>query len=180
MDLESAANIGEALSGLAIMFTLLFGLRQVLEVNRNRRFEISQTIANSLENPLVQRGFANLGRIQPGMTLQEFGEMPREDKDAINSVIVLMANHAVMTFNRNLSFDIVASFYRGYLPLIGAGLRHVMLLVENAYIHHEASAVTEENGLGTNHWVFWLLDRMEETSNAEEYKPHLTQTEWRP
>ena len=28
MDLEAAANIGEALSGLAIMFTLLFGLRQ--------------------------------------------------------------------------------------------------------------------------------------------------------
>ena len=180
MDLESAANIGEALSGLAIMFTLLFGLRQVLEVNRNRRFEISQTIANSLENPLVQRGFANLGRIQPSMTLQEFGEMPREDKDAINAVIVLMANHAVMTFNRNLSFDIVASFYRGYLPLIGAGLRHVMHLVENAYIHHEASAVTEENGLGTNHWVFWLLDRMGETANPAEYKPHLNQTGWRP
>ena len=61
MDLEAAANLGEALSGLAIMFTLLFGIRQVLEVNRNRRFEISQTIANSLENPLVQRGFARSG-----------------------------------------------------------------------------------------------------------------------
>ena len=180
MDLESAANLGEALSGLAIMFTLLFGIRQVLEVNRNRRFEISQTIANSLENSLVQRGFANLGRIQPGMTLQEFGDMAREDKDAINAVIVLMANHAVMTFHRNLSFDIVASFYRGYLPLISAGLRHVMTLVENAYIQHEGSAVTEENGLGTNHWVFWLLDRMQETSNPVEYKPHVTQTEWRP
>ena len=180
MDLESAANIGEALSGLAIMFTLLFGLRQVLEVNRNRRFEISQTIANSLENPLVQRGFANLGRIQPSMSLQEFGDMSREDKDAINAVIVLMANHAVMTFNRNLSFEIVVSFYRGYLPLIGPGLRHVMQLVENAYIHHEASSLTEDDGLGMNHWVFWLLDRMEETSNPLEYKPHLNQTNWRP
>ena len=58
MDLEAAANLGEALSGLAIMFTLLFGIRQVMEVNRNRRYEISQTIAQSLENPLVQRGFA--------------------------------------------------------------------------------------------------------------------------
>ena len=45
MNLEAAANIGEALSGLAIMFTLLFGIRQVMEVNRNRRYEISQTIA---------------------------------------------------------------------------------------------------------------------------------------
>ena len=65
MNLESAANIGEALSGLAIMFTLLFGLRQVVEVNRNRRFEISQTIATSLENPLVQRGFATFGSVIP-------------------------------------------------------------------------------------------------------------------
>ena len=53
MDLEAAANLGEALSGLAIMFTLLFGIRQVMEVNRNRRYEISKTIAQSLENPLV-------------------------------------------------------------------------------------------------------------------------------
>ena len=60
MDLEAAANIGEALSGLAIMFTLLFGIRQVMEVNRNRRYEISQTIAQSLENPLVQRALLRL------------------------------------------------------------------------------------------------------------------------
>ena len=46
MDLDTAASLGEALGGLAIMATLLFGLRQVIEVNRNRRYEISQTIAN--------------------------------------------------------------------------------------------------------------------------------------
>ena len=63
MDLETAANLGEALSGLAIMATLVFGLRQVMEVNRNRRYEISQTIAHSLENPLVQRGFATFGGV---------------------------------------------------------------------------------------------------------------------
>ena len=86
----------------------------------------------------------------------------------------------VMTFNRNLSFDIVASFYRGYIPLIGPGLRHVMRMVENAYIHHEASGVTEETGLGTNHGVFWLLDRMEDIPSPVEHKPHLNQTDWRP
>ena len=46
MNLEAAANIGEALSGLAIMFTLLFGIRQVMEVNRNRRYEISKRLHN--------------------------------------------------------------------------------------------------------------------------------------
>ena len=113
MDLEEAANIGEALSGLAIMFTLLFGIRQVMEVNRNRRYEISQTIAQSLENPLVQRGFATFGAIiKHNSTPEDLMELSREQKDASNAVIVLMANHAVMTYHRNLSFDLV------YLSLI--------------------------------------------------------------
>ena len=60
MNLETAANLGEALSGLAIMATLVFGLRQVMEVNRNRRFEISQTIATSLENHLVPVSYTHL------------------------------------------------------------------------------------------------------------------------
>ena len=33
--------------------------------------------------------------------------LTREQKDATNAVVVLMANHAVMTYHRNLSFDIV-------------------------------------------------------------------------
>lgn len=180
MDLEAAANLGEALSGLAIMFTLLFGIRQVLEVNRNRRFEISQTIANSLENPLVQRGFAALGMINERTTFEEIYGAPREEKDATNAVIVLMANHAVMTFHRNLAFDIVASFYRGYLPLIEPGLRRMMTLVEQAYIHHEESAIDEETGLGTYHWVHWLLDRMMDVKDPHQEHPHRTQTDWRP
>ena len=105
MNLETASQLGEMLGGLAIVFTLLFGVRQVMEVNRNRRFEISQTIANSLENPLVQRGFATFGgAISKESTLEDLMNLTREQKDSTNAVIVLMANHAVMTFHRNLSF----------------------------------------------------------------------------
>ena len=81
MNLETAANLGEALSGLAIMATLVFGLRQVMEVNRNRRYEISQTIAQSLENPLVQRGFATFGGVITKDTgLKDLMELTREQK----------------------------------------------------------------------------------------------------
>tara|TARA_B100000003_G_C10835994_1_gene332951 strand:+ start:316 stop:861 length:546 start_codon:yes stop_codon:yes gene_type:complete len=181
MDLESAANIGETLSGLAIMFTLLFGIRQVMEVNRNRRYEISQTIAQSLENPLVQRGFATFGAaIKGDTTLEELMALSREQKDATNAVIVLMANHAVMTYHRNLSFDLVYSFYNGYISLIGASLRRMMHLTELGYMMHEASSVTQEDGMGTFHWVIWLLDRLEEHHKSEEYKPHIHQKNWKP
>lgn len=181
MNLETAANLGEALSGLAIMFSLLFGIRQVMELNRNRRYEISQTIATSLENPLVQRGFATLGAVfTKDATMEDVMALSREEKDSANAVIVLMANHAVMTYHRNLSFDIVYSFYRGYLSLIGPSLRRLMQLTEGVYMSHEMSSVTEEDGMGTFHWVLWLLDRLEEHYKEDEYKPHLTQADWKP
>ena len=181
MNLETAAQLGEMLGGLAIVFTLLFGLRQVMEVNRNRRYEISQTIANSLENPLVQRGFATFGSVvTKDSTPEELMELTREQKDATNAVIVLMANHAVMTFNRNLSFDIVYSFYKGYLTLIGPSMRRMMGLVEYGYSMAEQSAITLEEGMGTFHWVIWLLDRLEEHESSEQFKPHLNQTNWKP
>ena len=40
--------------------------------------------------------------------------------------------------------------------------------------------VTEEDGMGTFHWVLWLLDRLEEHHKADEYKPHLNQKDWKP
>ena len=181
MNLETAANLGEALSGLAIMATLVFGLRQVMEVNRNRRYEISQTIAQSLENPLVQRGFATFGGIITKDTgLKDLMELTREQKDATNAVVVLMANHAVMTFHRNLSFDIVYSFYKPYLSLIGVSMRRMMMLTEQGYIMHDQSSVTEEEGMGTFHWVIWLLDKLEAHHKPEEFKPHLNQKDWTP
>ena len=81
MNLETAASLGEALGGLAIMATLLFGLRQVIEVNRNRRYEISQTIAKSLENPLVQRGFSTFGNvITKDATIEDLMGMTRNKR----------------------------------------------------------------------------------------------------
>ena len=50
MDIETAANIGEAASGIAILFTLLFSLRQIKYWNENRRYEIGRDLANHFES----------------------------------------------------------------------------------------------------------------------------------
>ena len=180
LDLETAANVGEAFGALAILLTLLFGLRQMQEMNKNRNFEIAQTIATSLENPLVQRGFSVFAnQFHEESTLEELAAFSREEKDAMNAVIILMSNHAIMTFNRHLSFEIVSSFYRGYVPLISPGLRRSMELIESIYIQMDKIAITEEVGFGMFHWVFWLLDRMEEHPVGE-VKPHLSYQDWKP
>ena len=55
-----------------------------------------------------------------------------------------------------------------------------MELVEYGYSMAEQSAITLEEGMGTFHWVFWLLDRLEEHEAPEQFKPHLNQTNWKP
>ena len=55
MNLDTAAQLGEALGGIAILLTMLFGLRQVVEWNKTRRNEITQRIAEHLGTTLVQR-----------------------------------------------------------------------------------------------------------------------------
>jgi hypothetical protein len=45
MDLDTAAQLGEVFGGLAILITLLFGLRQVSQWNENRRYDIAQSVA---------------------------------------------------------------------------------------------------------------------------------------
>ena len=180
MNLESAAQIGEMLGGLAILFTLIFGLRQISEVNRNRRYEISQTIAASLENALVQRGFSVFAnKIHSDTTIEQLSECSREEKDAMNAVLILMSNHAIMTFNRHLSYEIVASFYKGYVPLIAPGVRKSMELIESMYIMIDKIQITEETGFGMFKWVIWLLDRMEEYPIGED-NPHISYKDWKP
>ena len=37
MNLDEAANVGEILGGLAILVTLIFGIRQIKEYNKSKR-----------------------------------------------------------------------------------------------------------------------------------------------
>ena len=60
MNLDEAANLGEFLGGLAIFATLLFGIRQITELNKAKESEASREIANLLSSPIYQSGLSIL------------------------------------------------------------------------------------------------------------------------
>ena len=65
----------------------------------------------SLENPLVQRGFATFGGVASrDSTLEDLMSLTREQKDATNAVIVLMKSPAHMPFKGY--FEDRVHFYR--------------------------------------------------------------------
>ena len=54
MDIETAANLGEMLSGLAILFTLIFGARQIKQWNETVKINSARDVANHISSPSIQ------------------------------------------------------------------------------------------------------------------------------
>ena len=155
MDIETAANIGEAVSGIAILFTLLFSLRQMKHWNENRRYEIGRDLAANMNNPLVHRGFSvSTVKLHDELTPQELNDLSREEKDAMNALMIGMNNIGVLAKNGHLSMDLVDDFCGVYFRMFASRWRRVIqiFMMINTAKHDEPV-----DGVWSG--LFWLLDR---------------------
>tara|TARA_B100002052_G_C15829263_1_gene574534 strand:- start:60 stop:587 length:528 start_codon:yes stop_codon:yes gene_type:complete len=175
MNLEEAANIGEILGGLAILATLIFGLRQIIEFNKSKEREAARDIANLLSSPMYQTGLAILiNKLSDDFTLDDLSKLDRKEKDALNFLAINTNSIGIMTFERQLSFNTVCSFFQSLTSIVGGRLRTLMqVLEENA----------KKQGTGQNHealdWAIWLIDRMEELPPIEG-PAHVIHRNWKP
>ena len=162
MDIETAANIGEAVSGIAILFTLLFSLRQMKHWNENRRYEIGRDLAAHMNNPLVHRGFSiSTVKLHDELTPQELAALSREEKDAMNALMIGMNNIGVLAKNGHLSMDLVDDFCGVYFRMFASRWRRVIqiFMMVNISKHDEPT-----DGVWSG--LFWLLDRYDPTKDA--------------
>ena len=113
MNLEDAANIGEILGGLAILATLLFGLRQIAELNKSKEREAARDIANLLSSPMYQKAISILiNKLSDDFSLEDLDKLDREQKDALNFLAINTNSIGIMTFERQLSFHTVTRFFQ--------------------------------------------------------------------
>ena len=183
MDLETAANLGEALGGLAILITLLFGLRQIRDLNQTRRFEIAQSVASRFESPPFQYGLAIvITKVREDMTLEQLADLSREEKNALNSFSLGLNSIGIQVFNRLVPIEIVASYLQQLTTAMGGRLRVLSkLLMENAYANQLGEGV-ERYGEGISDtgldWMIWLVDRLDEYPFPEA-PAHILHKEWK-
>ena len=103
MNLDDAANIGELLGGLAIVATLIFGIRQIIELKKAKEHEATRELANLLASPMYQYGMAVLvNRLSNDFTLEDMNPLERKDKDALNFLAITTNNIGMLTFERQL------------------------------------------------------------------------------
>ena len=176
MNLEDAANFGELLGGLAILVTLIFGIRQLIELQKVKEQEASREMANLLASPMYQTGMSILvNRLSDDFTLEDLDKLERKEKDATNFLAINTNSIGMMTFERQLSFKSVTIFMQPINEMIGGRLRTlVRVLQENA----------RNQGVGVNRgrvfdWVIWLLDKMDEQPPIEG-PAHVVYKDWKP
>ena len=176
MNLEDAANIGELLGGLAILVTLIFGIRQLIELKKVKEKEASREIANLLASPMYQTGMSILvNRLSDDFTLEDLDKLERKEKDATNFLAINTNSIGMMTFERQLSFKSVTIFMQPINEMIGGRLRTlVRVLQENA-----RNQGIDENSTHVLDWILWLLDRMDEQP-AIEGPAHVVYKDWKP
>lgn len=158
MDLDTAARIGEALGGFAILGTVLFGLRQIIEWNKTRRNEISQQVSSHLSTPMVQLGMSVLANeLKDGFSPRDLAALTREQKNAINSILVGLNNHAIMTYQGHLDLNIISAYYQPYSMFLDKQVRKIVGFTSGW--KEDGSGMGEK--IGPFDWVIWLLDQLE-------------------
>ncbi|MBD18344.1 MAG: hypothetical protein CMB13_01715 [Euryarchaeota archaeon] len=176
MNLEDAANLGELLGGLAIFVTLLFGIRQITELNKSKESEASREIANLLSSPIYQSGLSILiNKLSDDFTLEDLDKLDRKEKDALNFLAINTNSIGLMTFGRQLSFNAVTRFMQPINRMIGRRLRTLIeVLDRNA---RNQGILTEQTEVLD--WAIWLFDRMDEQPPIEG-PAHVIHRNWKP
>jgi len=176
MNLDDAANLGELLGGLAILVTLIFGIRQIIELNKGKEREASREIANLLASPMYQSGLSVLiNKLSDDFGLEEMVQLERKEMDALNFLAINTNSIGVMTFDKQLSFKSVTRFMQPINEIVGNRLRTLVKVlltnVENRGIENIDNAVLD--------WVIWLLDRMDEQPPIEG-PAYVLYRDWKP
>ena len=162
MQLQEAAQIGEAVSGIAILFTLLFSLRQIKFWNENRRYEIGRDLANFMNTPLIHRGFAvTTLKLSEELTFEGLNALSREEKDAMNATMIGFNNIGLLAKYGHLSNDLVEAFCGYYIRIFGSRWRRAVEIHAKAMMQQPESIRMVWGGL------YWLMDTLEEAPNSE-------------
>ena len=164
MDLEEAANLGEILGGLAILVTLLFGIRQIVELNKAKEREASREIANLLASPMYQSGLSILvNKLSDDFTLEDLAKLDRKEKDATNFLAINTNSIGMMTFERQLSFKSVTRFMQPINGMVGSRFRTLVQLLQ---VNAKNQGLVLDNNEVLD-WSIWLFDKMDEQPPIE-------------
>ncbi len=161
MDIETAANFGEMLGGLAILLTLLFGMRQVKQWNETMKINSARDVANHISSQQIQYAIVLLvNALEDDFTFEEYANMSRKDKDAINALVLGLNTHGILVSKGILSLELVTLFYQQFT----IGLSKRLFRLQKVMTENVKNKVGSEevNKLPPLEHMLWLLKQIDQ------------------
>jgi hypothetical protein len=112
-----------------------------------------------MNNPLIHRGFSvSTTKLHDKLTIQEMAALTREEKDAMNAMMIGMNNIGLLAKNGHLSLDLVEAFCGTYVRVFGTRWRRAVEVFTAASMSENDEPIEAVWG-----GLYWLMDTFKPT-----------------
>lgn len=168
--LQTLANLGEFLGGIAVIGGVLFAVIQIRQYREGKQREIALELLRSFQTPDFAKALRAVFYMPDGLTREEVEAYAGEDMHLVYALGTTFESLGILVFRGEVSLALVDDFFSGPITISWRKLK--------PYHIGEREELNRET---IGEWFEWLADRMSEReSNRPPVPAHIAHKSWRP
>lgn len=168
--LQTLANLGEFLGGMAVIAGVVFAVIQIRQRRQERQREGALELLHSFQTVEFAKSLQILSQLPVGLSKKDIEDRVGEEIGLIWALMTTWESVGILVFRREIRLDLVDDFFSG--PIVVSWEKLQALVADDR----------EQGGRNTYwEWFQWLHDRMRERESATPPVPaHIEHSEWKP
>ena len=150
-DLATYAAIAEIFGATAIFGGAIFGIFQLNEYRKRRRFQVAADLCRTFTDPALASAVVLLKSLPDGISLEEYRNLDSSYEEAAQVVGMTFETMGILVQKDMASLQMVQELAGGLLLMLW---RKIEFQIKDTR--------TEQNNPRFGEWVQWLVDRIEE------------------
>lgn len=166
--LQTLANLGELLGGLAVIVGVVFAVIQVRQYKEAKQREIALELLRSFQTPDFAKALRTVYAMPNGLTKGEIEAHAGDDMHLVYALTTTWESLGVLVFRGELSLSLVDDFFSGPITISWRKLEPYMLAERK-----------EQNRETIGEWFEWLADQLtRRESRIPPVPAHIAHRSW--
>jgi hypothetical protein len=168
--LQTLANLGEFLGGIAVIGGVIFAVIQVRHYKERRQREIAFELLHSFQTPEFWKALQGIFDMPEGLSKKEIDEYFGDNVHLAYALMATWESLGILVFRGVVGLDLVEDFFSGPIAISWKKLQpHVVGKRED--LNRETLA----------EWFEWLGERLKDIELKRPPIPaHIAHKDWRP
>jgi len=167
--LQTLANLGEFLGGMAVICGVVFAVIQIRQYREGKQREIALELLRSFQTPDFAKALLAVYNMPDDLTKEEIEAHAGEDMHLIYALMTTWESLGVLVFRGEVSLSLVDDFFSGPITISWRKLK--------PYVSGERE---QQNRETIEEWFEWLADQLtKRESNAPPIPAHIAHKSWR-